>query len=102
MKNNFLRFYFNSIKNSNTREKKISHLENVYNTSVFKIRPCKRRESTIGDRAWIAVGRWNLESILYIYLKFNTLIHCPNMVIKLSMYVGPHDVYPTTDVNFAF
>ena len=27
-------------------------------------------------------------------------MHCPNMVKKLSMYVGPHDVYPTIDVNF--
>ena len=26
---------------------------------------------------------------------------CPNMVKKLSMYVGPHDVYPTIDVNFS-
>ena len=24
------------------------------------------------------------------------------MVKKLSMYVGPHDVYPTIDVNFSF
>ena len=24
------------------------------------------------------------------------------MVIKFSMYVGLHDVYPTMDVNFAF
>ena len=24
------------------------------------------------------------------------------MVIKLSMYVGLHDVYPAMDVNFAF
>ena len=23
------------------------------------------------------------------------------MVTKLSMYVGPHDVYPTMDVNFS-
>ena len=23
------------------------------------------------------------------------------MVQKLSMYVGPHDVYPTIDVNFS-
>ena len=23
------------------------------------------------------------------------------MVKKLSMYVGPHDVYPTIDVNFS-
>ena len=23
------------------------------------------------------------------------------MVKKLSMYVGPHDVYPTMDVNFS-
>ena len=23
------------------------------------------------------------------------------MVNKLSMYVGPHDVYPTIDVNFS-
>ena len=29
-------------------------------------------------------------------------MHCPNMVIKLSMYVCLHDVYPTMDVNFAF
>ena len=28
-------------------------------------------------------------------------MHCPNMVKKLSMYVGPHDVYPTMDVNFS-
>ena len=27
--------------------------------------------------------------------------HCPNMVKNLSMYVGPHDVYPTMDVNFS-
>ena len=26
-------------------------------------------------------------------------MHCPNMVKKLSM-IGPHDVYPTIDVNF--
>ena len=25
--------------------------------------------------------------------------HCPNVVKKLSMYVGPHDVYPTMDVK---
>ena len=34
-------------------------------------------------------------------IEFNTLIHCPNMVKKLAMYVGPHDVYPTIDVNFS-
>ena len=28
-------------------------------------------------------------------------MHCPNMVKKLSMYVGRHDVYPTIDVNFS-
>ena len=29
-------------------------------------------------------------------------MHCPNMVIKLSMSVGIHDVYPAMVVNFAF
>ena len=29
------------------------------------------------------------------------MLHFPNMVKKLSMYVGPHDVYPTIDVNFS-
>ena len=30
------------------------------------------------------------------------MIHCPNMVIKLSMYVGLHDVYPEMNGNLAF
>ena len=39
----------------------------------------------------------------YIYLySYKTLIHCPNMVIKLLMYKESHDVHPTTDVSFAF
>ena len=29
-------------------------------------------------------------------------MQCPNMVIKLSMYVGLHDVYPVIKVNFTF
>ena len=29
-------------------------------------------------------------------------MHCPNMVIKLSMSMGIHDVYPAMVVNFAF
>ena len=29
-------------------------------------------------------------------------IHCPNMVMKLSMYVGLHNVYTAMDVNLAF
>ena len=29
-------------------------------------------------------------------------MHCPNMVIKLLMYVGLDDVYPAMDVNFTF
>ena len=28
-------------------------------------------------------------------------MHCPNMVKKLSIYVGPHDVYPTMGLNFS-
>ena len=44
-----------------------------------------------------------LQRFQYRYpgLYFNTLIHCPNMVKKLSMYVGPHDVYSTMVVNFS-
>ena len=43
------------------------------------------------------VGRISVISNIII----QPLIHCPNMVKKLSMYVGPHDVYPTIDVNFS-
>ena len=32
---------------------------------------------------------------------FQNYTNRPNMVKKLSMYVGPHDVYPTIDVNFS-
>ena len=35
---------------------------------------------------------------MFILQHIDTL---PNMVKKFSMYVGPHDVYPTIDVNFS-
>ena len=50
------------------------------------------------------IVRYTGGSFPYILLFNSTqaLIHCPNMVIKLSMYVGLHDVYPVTNVNLAF
>ena len=42
--NNFLRLHLNAIKNGNTRDKEVSHMEKFNNSSVFTIRRSKRRE----------------------------------------------------------
>ena len=59
-----------------------------------KLRKLDMRKNTIalGYRMADRNCGWGLsmccDRCIHTYLLFNTLIHCPNMVKKLSMYVG--------------
>ena len=45
-----------------------------------------------------------MSSFQYMYINFFIIQHIDTLAKygkKLSMYVGPHDVYPTINVNFS-
>ena len=89
-----------SYKHLATRSLAINCFDSVYYTNKNVVSNNNNNKKKKKKKRRRKEEEEDLHSAYHILL-FNTLIHCPHMVKKLSMYVGPHDVYPTMDVNFS-